>query len=400
MATAKIYLDTRREKKDGQYPIKITIRHKGKFLLSTGFDTILNNWNGSEYTNKEPNYKAKNASIRNIISKIENEIFRLDMDGKLNSISDQALKSLLEKCLPKSSPEKVKRFVDYMNDFMELKEKEGTKKVYVATRNRLLRYDPDCTFETMDVAWLMRFEKWMKEEGLKVNAVGINMRSIRAVFNYAIDEEITSLYPFRKYKIKKEETPKRSLSAEQVVLLRDYACESHQERYRDMFILMIYLIGINGIDLFSLKGVVDGRIEYHRAKTGKFYSIKLEPEAIEIIKRYKGQDWLLNVLDTYRNYADFLHRMDVGLKQIGPVIRKGLGGKKERSPLFPEISSYWARHTWATVAASLDIPKETISAALGHEIGSEVTSIYIKFDRKKIDEANRKVIDYLNSIHL
>ncbi|EYA66142.1 hypothetical protein M139_2510, partial [Bacteroides fragilis str. S23L24] len=342
MATAKIYLDTRREKKDGQYPIKITIRHKGKFLLSTGFDTILNNWNGSEYTNKEPNYKAKNASIRNIISKIENEIFRLDMDGKLNSTSDQALKSLLEKCLPKSSPEKVKRFVDYMNDFMELKEKEGTKKVYVATRNRLLRYDPDCTFETMDVAWLMRFEKWMKEEGLKVNAVGINMRSIRAVFNYAIDEEITSLYPFRKYKIKKEETPKRSLSAEQVVLLRDYACESHQERYRDMFILMIYLIGINGIDLFSLKGVVDGRIEYHRAKTGKFYSIKLEPEAIEIIERYKGQDWLLNVLDTYRNYADFLHRMDVGLKQIGPVIRKGLGGKKERSPLFPEISSYWA----------------------------------------------------------
>lgn len=287
-----------------------------------------------------------------------------------------------------------------MNDFMELKEKEGTKKVYVATRNRLLRYDPDCTFETMDVAWLMRFEKWMKEEGLKVNAVGINMRSIRAVFNYAIDEEITSLYPFRKYKIKKEETPKRSLSAEQVVLLRDYACESHQERYRDMFILMIYLIGINGIDLFSLKGVVDGRIEYHRAKTGKFYSIKLELEAIEIIERYKGQDWLLNVLDTYRNYADFLHRMDVGLKQIGPVIRKGLGGKKERSPLFPEISSYWARHTWATVAASLDIPKETISAALGHEIGSEVTSIYIKFDRKKIDEANRKVIDYLNGIYL
>lgn len=92
--------------------------------------------------------------------------------------------------------------------------------------------------------------------------------------------------------------------------------------------------------------------------------------------------------------------MDVGLKQIGPVIRKGLGGKKERSPLFPEISSYWARHTWATVAASLDIPKETISAALGHEIGSEVTSIYIKFDRKKIDEANRKVIEYLNGIYL
>ena len=69
--------------------------------------------------------------------------------------------------------------------------------------------------------------------------------------------------------------------------------------------------------------------------------------------------------------------------------------KKERKPLFPDISTYWARHTWATIAASLDIPKETISAALGHEIGSRVTSIYIDFDQKKVDEANRKVMDYV-----
>ena len=59
------------------------------------------------------------------------------------------------------------------------------------------------------------------------------------------------------------------------------------------------------------------------------------------------------------------------------------------------LSSYAARHTWATIAASLDIPKETISAALGHEIGSRVTSIYIDFDQKKVDEANRKVMDYV-----
>lgn len=58
-------------------------------------------------------------------------------------------------------------------------------------------------------------------------------------------------------------------------------------------------------------------------------------------------------------------------------------------------SSYWARHSWATVAASLDIPKETISEALGHEIGSRVTSIYINFDRRKVDEANRRVLDWV-----
>lgn len=300
--------------------------------------------------------------------------------------------------MPGARSEKVKYFVDYIADFIELKEKAGTKQVYASTLNKIVQFDATCTFDTMDIDWLRRFEKHMRDSGMKVNAYALHFRNIRSVFNYAIDNDLTTLYPFRKFRIKKEETLKRSLTAEQVALLRDYDCEDYQKRYRDIFMLMIYLIGINAVDLFNLKKIINGRIEYHRAKTGKLYSIKLEPEAIEIIDRYKGKGWLLNVLDEYGNYKDFLHRMGVGLKQIGPVVRTGLGGRKNREPLFPEISSYWARHTWATIAAELDIPKETISAALGHEIGSEVTSIYIKFDRKKVDEANRKVIDYLNGI--
>ncbi len=65
-------------------------------------------------------------------------------------------------------------------------------------------------------------------------------------------------------------------------------------------------------------------------------------------------------------------------------------------PIEPELSSYWARHTWGTYAAELDIPFDTISEALGHEhSGSETTLIYIKFRSQKIDPANRRVIDYL-----
>ena len=399
MATANFYLDIRRAKKDNSFPLKINVYHKGMFLLSTGLSASLANWTGSEFSNKEPNYKTKNASLHKTISGIENTLFRLEMDGKLNALSDKTLKGILEKCLPGyTSSNSTKYFVDYLNDFMNLKDKPGTKTVYATTFNKIMEFDSTCTFDTVNLDWLRRFEKWMKDDGLKTNAYAIHLRNISAVFNYAIDEEFTTLYPFRKFKIKKEETAKRCLTPEQVVLLRDYDCEEHQKRYRDMFVLMLYLIGINAVDLFNLKKLVNGRVEYNRAKTNKLYSIKVEPEAMEIIERYQGKDWLLNILDSYSNYKDFLHRMDVGLKQIGPVSRKGLGGKKERNSLFPEISSYWARHTWATIAAQLDIPKETISAALGHEIGSDVTSIYIKFDRKKIDEANRKVIDYLNSV--
>lgn len=249
----------------------------------------------------------------------------------------------------------------------------------------------------MDRKWLSNFESWMAESGMKVNAYSIHLRNIRAVFNYAIDEETTTLYPFRKFKIKKEETRKRSLTIEQIRILKDYPCEEFEERYKDLFMLSFYLIGINIGDMLLLKveNVVNGRIEYHRQKTGKLYSVKIEPEAQAIIDRYKGREYLLNVLDEYSNYKDFISRINKALKNIGPFERKGLGGKKVRQPLFPDLSTYWARHSWATLAAELDIPKETISAGLGHEIGSDVTSIYIKFDQKKVDDANRRVIDYV-----
>ena len=91
--------------------------------------------------------------------------------------------------------------------------------------------------------------------------------------------------------------------------------------------------------------------------------------------------------------------MGLALKVIGEVRRVGRGGKKERTPLFPDISSYWTRHTWATIAAELDIPKEVIAHALGHSWAEGTTTdIYIRFDEKKVDDANRRIIDYVYNI--
>lgn len=397
MATTNLYLDTRREKKDGTFPLKINVQHRKNFLISTNLSVKPDNWQGNEFGKKESNYRAKNAMLRSIIERVETSLLELEKNGKLRSMSDAALKEYL-KALLSNGKSHEKRFVDYLDEFISIKTNAGTKTVYQTTRNKLLAFDPDCTFDTMDRKWLLGFEQWMSDSGMKVNAYAIHLRNIRAVFNYCIDEEYTTLYPFRKFSIKKEETRKRSLTVEQLRTLRDYPCEEYQRKYRDIFMLMFYLIGINATDLFGAKksDVVNGRLEYKRAKTGKLYSIKIEPEALEIINRYAGEgDYLLNVSDVYANYKDFLYRMNISLQQIGEMKRVGRGGKKIRNSAFPGMSSYWTRHTWATIAASLDIPKETISEALGHSFGSSVTSIYIKFDNRKIDEANRKVIDYI-----
>lgn len=100
-------------------------------------------------------------------------------------------------------------------------------------------------------------------------------------------------------------------------------------------------------------------------------------------------------MDRYSDHTSFISKINKNLKLIGPYsITPDSRHKKIVSPLFPKLSTYWARHTWATIAASLDIPKETISHALGHG-NDTVTDVYIDFDLGKVDEANRKVIDYV-----
>lgn len=395
----KYVQDTRREKKDGGFPIALSIRWNNKTKrIATPYSCKIDNWDVDKqlYNSKEPNYQRKNIHLKEIISKVER--FIIDILESREKISENRFyDNIIYIVKGKEIIEKY-YFVEYIEEFASTKTRKTTKEVYEYTKRKIEDFDPKCTFETIDRSWLNKFERWMIGSGMKTNACAVHMRNIRAVFNYCIDEEYTTLYPFRKFKIKKEETRKRSLTVEQLRTLRDYPCEEYQVRYRDIFMLMFYMIGINAIDLFHAKesDVVDCRLEYKRSKTGKLYSVLIQPEAQAIIDKYKGKKYLLNVLDEYKNYKDFLHRMGDALKDIGPMERKGLGGKKIRHPLFKDISSYWARHTWATIAASLDIPKEVISAGLGHEIGSSITSIYIDFNIKKVDDANRAVIDYVN----
>lgn len=367
MANEKIILDKRSKKKDGTYPIKIYLRHNREILIATGYSCEESEFANGLLSKRHDNYKVKNAKLKSMLSMVEMEMISMSASGKLEDMTDKELKSHLQDKLfgkvSDSLKEKKKRFTDFLNEFLETKTNAGTIRTYITTRYNIEAYDPNCTFDTMDKNWLMSFDKWMASRDLSVNYRAFNFRNIRSVFNYAIDNDYTTLYPFRKFKIKQEETYKRSMNIDQLRKLMNYECEEYQKKYRDLFMLMFYLIGINAGDLLTLKheNLYNGRIEYHRMKTNKYYSIKVEPEAMEIIERYKGEEYLLFFMDGNKTYKDILKQMNNQLKLIGKVERKGLGGKKTREPEFPEISSYWSRHTWATIAADLDIPVETIS---------------------------------------
>ncbi len=389
MATVNVYLDKRRNLNVVRY----RINHRGIFYITTSIKCDPKNWKG-KCLKGEPNYRIKNETIIYESGLIQREF--LSLNDKLFSMSNQDLKEHIEAILFNKVKTTKKTFINYLDEFISTKSNKGTRSVYLTTRNKILDFDPKCTFETMDKKWLISFRDSMSKT-MKVNSYSIHFRNIRAVFNYAIDNEITNLYPFRKFSIKSEKTKKRNISVEQLRELKNYPVEPFQEKYRDMFMLIFYLRGINIGDLCLLKhsNLKNGYIEYKRQKTGAMYFIKVEPEAMEIINRYKGKKYLLNILDTLTDYHNFTKRMNSALKGIGVTERKGLGGKKHTKALMDYLSTYWARHTWATLASSIRIPKEVISAGLGHSSGS-VTDIYIEFDQRRIDRANRRIIDYLN----
>lgn len=304
-------------------------------------------------------------------------------------------------------------FGTFAEKFIARRGKEKTRQVYEMTLRKMGGYCDvgSLRFADISVGWLRDFEHWLGAT-CSVNTRGIHLRNIRAIMNAAIDEGVmpADLYPFRRFKIKKEETMKRSLSVCDLRRLRDYPCEGWQRKYVDVFMLSFYLAGINLVDLMGLPPLgADGVIRYRRSKTGVLCQLSVPPEARAIIERYRGERHLLwfgeRLKPGAEGWHDWLHRFNEGLQKVGPsgymyVRRKGQCGGKQRvkvyNALFPELTSYWARHTWATLAAEIDVPDAVIDAALGHRSACRMADIYIRRDARKVDEAVRRVIEYVN----
>lgn len=405
MATTGFYLDCRAAKGGKGAPLKISICHKGKAAyVNTGVYLDPANWDAAQ---AKVIGRSDRRSLNSFISTkklmVDNAIYNLSIEGKLRSLDARGLKQMVVEIIDPDNNTRLEAanrerlFATRFERFASMK-KPSTRDIYMQTYRRINAYAGsrfnEMTFEEVTKEWLVGFDSFLAQTSPSRNARNVHLRNIRAVFNEAIDDGLTSFYPFRRMKIRPVATAKRSLTVDQLRTLFAFRPEPLAQKYLDYFKLSFYLIGINMIDLCYLKSITDGRVEYHRSKTSRLYSIKVEPEAAEIIARYRGKKYLLDIMDRYTNHKDFTHRLNENLRKMGEFKRVGRGGRKIRNPLFPELSSYWARHTWATIAASLDIPKETIAAALGHG-GTTVTDIYIDFDRRKIDEANRRVIDWV-----
>lgn len=382
MATTKLYLDTRHTGGKSPSPLKIVIRKDGKAVaISTGISLMPSQWDAAAAkVVNHPRRQVLNTYIAGRKQAIDDLVLRLAATGRLGRMTAAQLKAEAVAGADGGEDE-ARTFAGHFAKFMEAKGGR-TRELYEATLKRIGEYAggslSSLRFEDITRAWLTGFDAFLARRSPSQNARNIHLRNIRAVFNDAIDEEVTAAYPFRKFKIRPVATAKRSLPVEVLRELFGREVEPFRMQYLDIFKLIFMLVGINIVDLCRLQSVTaDGRVEYRRAKTHRLYSIKVEPEAMEIIQRHRGKGQLLDILDRCSDYRHYAMRLNNNLHA-----------------LLPGLTTYWARHSWATIAASLDIPKETIAAALGHG-GNSVTDIYIDFDRRKVDEANRRVLDWV-----
>ena len=395
MITIKYYLDKRSKKIDNTYPLKIAItKGRSSSYIPLGICLTDEQWNNKTMTIvKHPKKQFFNTFIVKRKLEIEEIILKLiqnkEAGGSVTEVKNKILSFL--------QPEKEETTTDIFDYWIDkfIDNKNGrTKEIYQATKNRIKEFSskeyPKLRFGMINLDWLTKFDNHLAKTSPAKNARNIHLRNIRAIFNFALDNDMKINYPFRKFKMKYEATRKRSMPIEVLRKIINSPISDYLERYRDFFMLSFLLIGINVIDICNLKEISDGRIVYKRAKTHKLYSIKLEPEAEAIIKKYAGENYLLYYLDHFKSYRVFYNALYRGLHSLKDelnIIKDDIS--------IPEITTYWARHTWATIASDLDIPNETIAAALGHSYGNSTSAIYIDFNSTKVDAANRKVIDWV-----
>ena len=314
------------------------------------------------------------------------------MDGK--EFTATTLLDKIEKQPPKTVGE---LYIQYIEN-LKLENRVRYAGMYQVSYNSFIKFNKhlDIPFLDIDIAWLKRYEQWMKSQNFAINTIGTRLRHLRTIFNRAIDMKLitTDAYPFRAYKVSKvsQQTAKRALSKNDIMNIINYSGKSELEILAvDLFTFSYFTAGINFIDMALLKSenIMDGRVIYYRHKTKKRIIVPLQPRAIELINKYRGGAYLFPILSTYHKTevqkADRLHKV---LAKVNKYLKRI--GEELNLPI--PLTTYVARHSYATVLKRSGVTTSIISESLGHST-ERITQVYLdSFGNDQMDAAMRNLL--------
>lgn len=276
----------------------------------------------------------------------------------------------------------------------------GTANLYTSALNSFLKFlgDNTLTFKDITAGLIKGYEEHLLQKGRRHNTISAYMRMLRSIFNQAYQQGIPHATPadelFRFVFTGYEPTIKRAISPTLIRRLAQLDLEEQPNlRFsRDLFLLSFYLRGIPFVDLVHLRkiDVRHNTIYYYRHKTQQQLSVYIEPYAAEILHRYTNKNtespYLLSIISStgakgYRQYKSALRLYNQHLHQLSKKLR-----------LKVALTSYVARHSWATTAKEEGVTIAMISEGLGHS-SEKVTNVYLaSFSNNAMSKANRKVI--------
>ncbi|HWZ35263.1 MAG TPA: site-specific integrase [Mucilaginibacter sp.] len=404
MVTYKIQMDTRRPKSDGTYAISIRITHNRQ---STTFNTgvFINQefWltDKSAVSTSHQNSALLNKTITETYLKVQKAVIELEseqafsFDNLKDRLNSQQAKPTISKSLP------FKTFAEQLVTDMLSVNETGNAIVYRTTINRFMSFanDDKLKFNAIDYKLLDGFRRHLLKGGVKQNTISNYFRTLRAIYNKAIKAKVVdrSRYPFLDISVKSERTAKRAIAIDDLkaiasINLKPKSRKWHAQNY---FFLSFALIGASFTDLAYLTpaNIKKGRLTYKRRKTGKELSIKIQPYTEAILNQYTGSNgkYLLPVLTP--DVVEDSMKAKALIAQWIKTTNKWLSKLVEDCNLDCEVTTYVARHSWATTAKRSGYSIEVIAEAMGHEHGNRITNIYLDtFDQSLIDQVNEKVI--------
>ncbi|MCM1312099.1 MAG: site-specific integrase [Bacteroides sp.] len=276
--------------------------------------------------------------------------------------------------------------------------KERTSEAYISTLNSFMRFvgDRDVMFDDFDSDLMQAYEAFLrKEEQVGLNTSSFYMRVMRAVYNRAVEKGITvQRNPFRHVYTGVSKTVKRAIPLDVVrkIKLLDLTRFPNLDYARDIFMFSFYTRGMAFVDMTYLKktDLKNGVLSYRRQKTGQQLFIKWEPCMQGILDKYSHVEtkYLLPIIkvtdDERKQYKNVSHFVNCKLKRIGRMVGLSI-----------PLTMYVARHSWASIAKSKNIPISVISEGMGHD-SERTTMIYLtSLDTHLVDNANRIILSGL-----
>ncbi|AKD58297.1 hypothetical protein SD10_02960 [Spirosoma radiotolerans] len=283
----------------------------------------------------------------------------------------------------------------------------GNSNVYRDTRRVLAKFlhDKDCPLSNVNVPFLNRFETHLRSEGCTDTTMSVYFRTLRAAINRAISEKLlpADLYPFSRHTSQRDKfslakfdlsTRKRSITKDDIRSIETVEVTTARLLLaQHLFLFSYYGGGINYVDMAQLRwrNVQGGRLQYVRQKTGGLFNLKLSTQLATILDYYRPltfagpESYVFGILNlekhqTSSQIANRLHKIKGQVNQDLKDIGKLAGVE---TPL----TTYVARHSFATVLKRSGVSTAIISEAMGHQTETITQTYLASFESDLIDAA-------------